>query len=88
MKKKTARGGSVARPSVVAEDEILTEYSFRGARRNPYAARFRAGVIVVALDPDVAKSFPDSVSVNDALRALAKIARRQPRKRSSPSRSA
>jgi hypothetical protein len=31
----------------------------------------------VVLQPDVARVFPDSVSVNDALRLLAKVANRK-----------
>jgi hypothetical protein len=55
-------------------DEILPEYAFSNARPNPYSERFGSGVTVVALDADVAEAFPDAQSVNDALRALAKIA--------------
>lgn len=61
-----------------APDDILPEYDFRGARRNPYAARYAEGTNLVLLDPDVAAAFPDAAAVNDALRALAAIARRQP----------
>jgi hypothetical protein len=88
MKKATSKKRSPARSKPVPDDEILPEYDFRSARRNPYAARFQAGVTVVQLDPDVATSFPDATSVNDALRALAKIARRQPKKASSKRRTA
>lgn len=38
-----------------------------------YAGRFAEGVRIVELDPDVAAVFPDSESVNRALRALAEI---------------
>jgi hypothetical protein len=58
-------------------DEILPEYDFRDAVRNPYAARYATmvaeGACIVTLDPDVAAVFPDSSSVNEALRALAGI---------------
>jgi len=77
--KKRPRSGEAELP----DDEIRPEYDFSNARPNPYAARFHAGVTVVALDPDVAEIFPDAAAVNDALRALAKIAARQPRKSSS-----
>jgi hypothetical protein len=73
------------RSRAVGKDDILPEYDFSKARRNPYAARFAAGVILVALDPDVAASFPDAAAVNEALRALAKIAQRAP-KRTTPKR--
>ncbi len=80
MKKATSKKRSATKASVVADDEILPEYDFSSGQRNPYAARFQAGVTVVQLDPDVATSFPDAFAVNDALRALARIARRQPKK--------
>jgi hypothetical protein len=47
-----------------------------------YARRYAAGTNMVSLDPDVAGVFPDSKSVNEALRSLVRIVdRRQPRKR-------
>ena len=69
------------------EYDILPEYDF-SARRNPYAARFRERAVVVMLDPDVAANFPDAAAVNDALRALAKIAHRQPKRPGSKGRTA
>ena len=65
-------------------DELRDEYDFtpedlrRGAR-GKYAARYAEGTNVVLLDPDVAEVFPDSASVNRALRALAEIIREQTR---------
>jgi hypothetical protein len=59
-----------------ASDSILrNEYDFTGGERGKYAARYAEGTNVVFLDPDVAKAFTDSKSVNDALRALLKIAK-------------
>jgi hypothetical protein len=44
--------------------------------------RYRQGNNVVLLDPELAEAFPDSKSVNDALRALVAIAvRAETRKR-------
>lgn len=54
-------------------DEIGGEYDLSESRPNPYAARYAEGTNLVRLDADVAKVFPDSDSVNRALRALAKI---------------
>jgi hypothetical protein len=48
--------------------------------RGKYAERYAAGSNVVVLSPDVAEVFPDSESVNEALRALIKIARQTSRK--------
>lgn len=64
-------------PVAVDDDEILPEYDLRGGVRGKYAARYAEGTNVVVLDPDVAAVFPDTQSVNDALRALAAIAKRQ-----------
>jgi hypothetical protein len=52
------------------------EYDFSGGVRGKYAGRYRKGTNVVLLDPEVAAAFPDSTSVNDALRALLSIAKR------------
>ncbi len=84
MKKARTRRSPKQR---VNADEPLPEYDFRGGIRGKYAARFAAGTNLVFLDPDVAEFFPDATSVNDALRALATIARR-PRRRASHRRSA
>ena len=61
-------------------DDMLDEYDFRGGVRGKYAERYAAGNNVVVLAADVSEAFPDSSSVNEALRALLKIARRQARK--------
>jgi hypothetical protein len=55
-------------------DEPSPEYDFRTGQREKYAARFAAGTNIVVLSPDVAKVFPDSDAVNDALRTLIKLA--------------
>lgn len=70
MKKKPADTPRARRPARVAEDDILPEYSLRGSQPSPYAARLHDAVIAVTLDPDVAVAFPDSRSVNRALRTL------------------
>ena len=72
--KKGGRKTGASRSTRVAEDEILPEYDFSMARRNHYASRLANGVVTVTLDPDVARVFPDGRSVNDALRALVRIA--------------
>ena len=60
--------------------EMLDEYDFSGGVRGKYASRFAQGANVVVLDPDVAEAFPDSESVNTALRALAGIIQQQTEK--------
>ena len=59
--------------AAVDDDEILPEYDLTGGIRGKYAARNAEGINIVHLDPDVAKVFPDSAAVNNALRALVKI---------------
>ena len=54
-------------------DEIDPEYDLEDSEPNPYAERYAEGSNVVKLDPDVARFFPDSESVNRALRALVQI---------------
>ncbi len=49
--------------------EMRDEYDFSNAIRNPYAQRFQE-LNLVSLDPDVKAAFPDSKSVNDALRVV------------------
>jgi hypothetical protein len=54
----------------------LDEYDFSQGVRGKYAKRYAEGTNVVVLAPDVAAVFPDADSVNDALRAPVRIARR------------
>lgn len=63
------------KPSRKADPDMLPEYDFsRGVRGKHYQA-YRAGTNVVFLDPDVAKAFPDSASVNRVLRLLLNLAK-------------
>ena len=66
-------------PSKRRAGEMRAEYDFSGGVRGKYVDRYRRGTNVVLLDPELAEAFPDSKSVNDALRAL--IARAKTRKR-------
>jgi hypothetical protein len=54
-------------------DDLKTEYNFSNGVRGKYVSRLAKGANVAVLDSDVASIFPDSASVNDALRALAQI---------------
>ena len=58
------------------DDEMRSEYDFSNGVRGKYVERVRSGTNVVLLEPDVAEAFPDSASVNEALRELLAIARR------------
>jgi hypothetical protein len=50
------------------DDEMRQEYDLRGGVRGKYYERYRQGTNVVLLEPDVAKAFRDSATVNAALR--------------------
>src|SRR5437868_15496983 len=52
------------------EVEILDEYDFSNAVIGKYAKQYAEGTNIVVLEPDVAKVFPDSAAVNQALRQL------------------
>jgi len=60
--------------------EMLNEYDFSKGVLGKYVKRYAAGSNVVVLLPDVAEAFPDSESVNEALRVIPKIARQQTKK--------
>jgi hypothetical protein len=65
--------------SRTADDDMRAQYDFSGAVRGKYYERFRQSSNVVLLEPDVAAAFPNSAAVNQALRALASIARKSTR---------
>ena len=58
---------------------MLEEYDFTGGVKGKYADRYAKGANVGVIDPDVAEYFPDHESVNDALRGLTAIIKRQKR---------
>lgn len=49
-------------------DEMRAEYDFSEGVRGKYVRRYREGTNLVLLEPDVARVFRDSESVNVALR--------------------
>lgn len=56
------------------EDTLRAEYPadlIKSGVRGKYASRYREGTNVVVIDPDLHKIFPDSESVNRALRRYA-----------------
>jgi len=61
------------------DPDLLEEYDFTGGVRGKYAKRYAEGTNVVVIDPDVAEHFPDQESVNEALRGLTAIIKRQRR---------
>jgi len=58
-------------------DQFRSEYDFTGGVRGKHHVAYKAGTNVVLLDADVAKAFPDSSSVNRALRLLLEVAEKQ-----------
>ena len=61
------------------EDDMRPEYDFSKMKivgRGIYRERYRSGTNLVLLEPDVRKAFPDDESVNEALRMIAKVAKR------------
>jgi hypothetical protein len=61
------------------KDTLRSEYKPSdfpdGMVRGKYAKKAVAASNIVVLDPEVAAAFPTSASVNDALRALVKVAK-------------
>jgi hypothetical protein len=58
-----------------AVDHMRPEYDFANAVRGKYYRRYTASSNVVVLDKDVSSVFPNAAAVNEALRALASVAR-------------
>ena len=56
-------------------DTMRREYDFSAAVRGVTAARYAEGTNVVVVGNDILDVFPDSASVNEALRALAPVIR-------------
>ena len=76
------------KPSPKYYDEMRPEYDFTGGVRGKFFNEYQKGTNVVLLDPDVAQVFPDSTSVNEALRALARIVKKQTKRSQRKSRTA
>lgn len=54
-------------------NEMRAEYDFsKGARGKYHMRLLKEGTNVVVLEPDIAKAFPTSDAVNDALRVVLK----------------
>jgi hypothetical protein len=66
------------KPSPKPEGDLRREYDLsqlKGAVRGKYHARATAGSNLVLIEPDLAPLFPDTESVNRALRLLADTAK-------------
>lgn len=58
-------------------DNMLEEYDFSKGIRGKYAKRYHQGSNIVVLDADLSERFPNSESVNQALRSLVAIQQRK-----------
>lgn len=61
-------------------DDLRPEYDLSKLKnpvRGKYAERYSEGTNLVLLEPDVSKVFPDSDSVNSALKSLIDLASRE-----------
>ncbi len=61
-----------------SSDEMRPEYNFdysKAVRGKYYKRILKEGANVVVLEPDIAKAFPNSVAVNDALRVVLQAGR-------------
>jgi hypothetical protein len=58
-------------------DDVLQEYDFSKGIRGKYSKRCAEGTNIVKIDPDIFEYFPDQKSVNEALRNLVKIIKKQ-----------
>jgi hypothetical protein len=72
MKKKVSRASRDD-----DRDTMRREYDFSKGVRGVTAARYAQGTNIVVIDPQVLDVFPDSDTVNQALRALAPVLRQQ-----------
>jgi hypothetical protein len=77
MKKKPER-----RSKMSDRDTMRAGYDFSKGVRGVTAARYAKGANIVVVDASVLDVFPDAKSVNETLRALAPVLRRQRRRRS------
>ena len=74
MKKATSRK---------RREQLRKEYdlkALKGGIQGKYYQRYAAGTNLVLLDADVAEAFPSAKAVNEALRALADVAKRRVRR--------
>ena len=57
------------------DEDMLPEYDFAHGVRGKHHEAYKAGTNVVFLEPDLAKVFTDSASVNRVLRLLLNLAK-------------
>ncbi len=73
--------------SHVKDDDLRPEYDFSsmaGGVRGKYVERYREGVNLALLDPEVAEAFPTDTAVNEALRTVLRATKAQRRAKGLP----
>ena len=59
------------------DPDMLEEYDFSKGIKAKYSQKYSEGTNVIVIDPDIKKYFPDHDAVNQALRSLVEIIKRQ-----------
>ena len=74
--KRVLKSENIMNPEIHPDDndEMRAEYDFSQGVRGRHYQAYLAGSNVVLLEPDIAAVFPDSASVNQALRLLVRLA--------------
>jgi hypothetical protein len=68
-------------------DDLRSEYDFSamaGGVRGKYVERYREGVNLALLEPEVAEAFPTDTAVNEALRTVLRATKAQRRAKGLP----
>ena len=75
--KRVLKNEDIMSPQVHPDDndEMRPEYDFSQGVRGRHYQAYQAGTNVVFLESDIAAVFPDSASVNQALRLLVRLAK-------------
>jgi hypothetical protein len=66
------------------DQDMLEEYDFSAGVQGKYSKKYEEGANVVVIEPDVVKFFPDHDSVNQALRSLSEIIKKQKKLHNKP----
>ncbi|HUR80486.1 MAG TPA: hypothetical protein VM733_06950, partial [Thermoanaerobaculia bacterium] len=70
------RNSGMKKKTEASEDPLDREIDFSNARPNPYARDYYKSRNLRVLAPDLLEVFPDSESVNEALRTLVRLTQR------------
>ena len=59
------------------DPDVLEKYDFGQGIKGKYSQKYNEGTNVIVIEPDIKKYFPDHDSVNQALRSLVEIIKKQ-----------